>query len=76
MPRVPLLIAGLIFEYVAVIGLLAALMPGALTSVDYLVLGTLATFVVLATLFAVLILGRKKKPKPELKADAGNTAID
>jgi hypothetical protein len=74
-------IAGLILaEFAAVALLLLRWMPGPRNSTDYVVIGTLATFVALATLFGVLLASVrdssvfvKKRDRPPAP-DPGETA--
>jgi hypothetical protein len=53
-PRYGVLAAGILVEFVAVLVILVAVIPGPRKQIDYLVIGTLATFVALGTLFAIL----------------------
>ena len=53
--RLAVLVLGMILVFVAVVGILMQIIPAPRKETDYLVIGTLATFASLATLFAVLI---------------------
>jgi len=70
--RIALLVVGVVLEFAAVAGILLALVPGPRASVDYLVIGTLATFISLATVFAVLMLTRKHVGLPKGDSDEPN----
>jgi hypothetical protein len=59
---------GALLEFAAVAAVLLALAPRPRANVDYLVIGTLATFASLATVFALVML-TKKKPTPKPEAD-------
>jgi hypothetical protein len=68
--RIVMLIAAVVFEFAAIIGILLRVMPGARKPTDYLVIGTMATFVALGTMFVVLLASSgdrsvfRKKPGP------------
>ncbi len=59
------LVLGVVLEFAVVAGILLALVPAPRAPVDYLVIGTLATFVALGTVFGVLHLTKKKAPVPK-----------
>lgn len=71
--RVLLLVLGLAFLFAGVTAVMLKLMPGPRRETDYLVIGTLATFAMMAVLFIVLIttwiktpdIFFKKRPPPE-----------
>jgi hypothetical protein len=63
--RIIALIAGAILEFAAVVAVLLALTPEPRAKVDYLVIGTLATFASLATVFALIMLTKKKTTTPK-----------
>jgi hypothetical protein len=63
--RIGALIAGAILEFIAVVAVLLALTPEPRAKVDYLVIGTLATFASLATVFALVMLTKKKPTTPK-----------
>ena len=70
--RMVALVLGVVAEFAAVVGILIAILPGKRSSVDYLVVGTLATFIALATVFGVLMATRgkaKSPPKPRGEID-------
>lgn len=53
--RIAVLVLAMIFVFGAVVGILMQIIPAPRKETDYLVIGTLATFASLATLFVVLI---------------------
>ncbi len=53
--RIAVLILAMIIVFGAVVAILMQIIPAPRKETDYLVIGTLATFASLATLFAVLI---------------------
>jgi len=55
MGRTPILILAAICVFVAVAAILLAIMPSPLRSIDYLVVGSVATLVALLILFAVVV---------------------
>jgi hypothetical protein len=59
-PSAAALVIGVVLEFAVVAGILAALVPAPRSPLDYLVIGTLSTFVSLGTVFAVLTLTRKR----------------
>jgi hypothetical protein len=60
--RIAILVLAMIFVFGAVVGILFQIIPAPRKETDYLVIGTLATFASLATLFAVLITTIFKDP--------------
>jgi hypothetical protein len=67
--RIIALIGGAILEFAAVVAVLLALTPEPRAKVDYLVIGTLATFASLATVFALVMLTKKKPTTPKQDPD-------
>ena len=67
--RVVALVIGTILEVTAVVAVLLALTPQPRAKVDYLVIGTLATFASLATVFALVMLTKKKPSEPGRDSD-------
>jgi len=67
--RIAVLVVGVVLEFVAVAAILLAIVPVPRASVDYLVIGTLSTFISLATVFAVLMLTRKTVEVPKSDSD-------
>ena len=67
--RIIALIGGAILEFAAVVAVLLALTPEPRARVDYLVIGTLATFASLATVFALVMLTKKKPTTPKHDPD-------
>jgi hypothetical protein len=58
--RTAALVGGVVAEFVVLVVALLAMLPGKRAPVDYLVIGTLATFLSLATVFGILLATRKK----------------
>jgi hypothetical protein len=57
--RIVALVLGAVLEFGAVVAIMLGLTPEPRAKVDYLVMGTLGTFVSLATVFAVVMLTKK-----------------
>lgn len=60
--RIAVLVLAMIIVFGAVVTILLQIIPAPRKDTDYLVIGTLATFASLATLFAVLITTVFKEP--------------
>ncbi len=60
--RIAVLVVAMIIVFGAVVAILLQIIPAPRKDTDYLVIGTLATFASLATLFAVLITTVFKEP--------------
>ena len=60
--RIAVLVVAMIIVFFAVVAILFQIIPAPRKETDYLVIGTLATFASLATLFAVLITTIFKDP--------------
>lgn len=56
--------AAMVLVFVCVVMILMWVIPGPLNKKDYLVIGTLATFGALGTLFGVVLLLQRKPSKP------------
>ena len=71
-PGTVALVIGVLLEFCAVAAIMLTVVPGPRASVDYLVIGTLSTFIALATVFGVLALTKKKEVprKPAAGFDA------
>lgn len=69
------LVLGVLLEFCAVAAIMLSLVPGPRASVDYLVMGTLSTFIALATVFGVLALTKKNAP-PKPPAGFDSKEID
>jgi hypothetical protein len=74
--RIPALAAGVVFIFAAVALIFSRVIPGPHRPVDYLVIGTAATFVALLTLFVLLVktspaalraFYRRNKPKQQVQ---------
>ena len=63
--RIVALVLGAMLEFAAVVAVLLAVTPRPRAKVDYLVIGTLATFASLSTVFALVMLTRKKPTAPK-----------
>ncbi len=59
MKRTIVLAAAMVFLFAAVAGIMSQLMPGPLKESDYFVIGSVATMVSLAALFAMITLTTK-----------------
>lgn len=56
--------AAMTLVFVCVVMVLMWIIPGPLNKKDYLVIGTLATFGALGTLFGVVVLSQRRPSKP------------
>ena len=75
-PGTVALVAGVLLEFCAVAAIMLRVVPGPRASVDYLVIGTLSTFIALATVFGVLALTKKKEAPSKSAARLDSKEID
>jgi hypothetical protein len=70
-PKFWLLGLGIVLEFATILAILLKIFPKPMKQTDYLVVGTLATFVALGTLFGILLATTMRDPTAFKKTHAG-----